>query len=141
MTDVSKERSPHGNVAHCAPPIVIEANRRFDIVNKINRLIPYFIELSMVDCHKGPSVPEATPLRFGEILAASTMMPELASLPLECWPEYRYSAVSNNRARSKALGFSGRSLTYALLRFVKIAVANSIAAVATVRGNVTLRSK
>jgi hypothetical protein len=96
---------------------------------------------AMADCYKDPSVPEATPLGFGEILAASTMMPEFASLPLECWPEYRYSAASNNRARLKVLSFSGRSFTHALLRFVTITVANSIAAVATARGNVTLRSK
>jgi hypothetical protein len=82
----------------------------------------------MVDHDQEPSVPEAAPLRVGEILAASTMMTEFASLPLECWPGYRYSALRSDHARSNGSGFSGRSLR-ALLRFVKITVATLIAAV------------
>lgn len=80
----------------------------------------------MVEFDPEPSVPEAAPLRFGEILAASTMMPDLA---LECWPGYRYSDRRSNDARSEASGFSSRSFTRALLRFVKITVAALLAAV------------
>jgi hypothetical protein len=83
----------------------------------------------MVDHDQEPSAPEATPLRFGEILAASTMMTEFASLPLECWPGHRYTALRNDHACSKASGFSIRSFMRALLRFVKITVAALITAV------------
>jgi hypothetical protein len=83
----------------------------------------------MVDHDQEPSVPEATPLRFGEILAASTMMTEFASLPLECWPGYRYSVPRSDHACSKGSGFSGRSFMRALFRFVKITAATLTAAV------------
>jgi hypothetical protein len=68
----------------------------------------------MVEFDPEPSVPEGAPLRFGEILAASTMMPDL---PMECWPGYRYS----DRRRNDA--------THALPRFVKITAAALLAAV------------
>jgi hypothetical protein len=83
----------------------------------------------MVDHDGEPSVPEAAPLRFGEILAASAMMPEFGSLPLECWPEYRYSALRINGARSNGLRFASRSFMRALLRFAKITVAALLVAV------------
>jgi hypothetical protein len=82
----------------------------------------------MADRDQEPSAPEAAPLRFGEILAASTMMPEFASLPLESWPEYRYSSLRSNVVRSKGPGFSSRPFTRAILRFVKITVAMLIGA-------------
>jgi hypothetical protein len=80
----------------------------------------------MVDHDQEPSTPEATPLRFGEILAASTMMTEVAGLPLECWPGYRYSAVRADQPRSKSSGFSGRSLMRAWLRFAKATVVAAV---------------
>jgi hypothetical protein len=80
----------------------------------------------MVDCDQKPPVPEAVPLRFGEILAASTMMPELASLPLESWPGHRYSALRSNCECSTGSGFWSRSFTPALLRFVKTKLAAAV---------------
>jgi hypothetical protein len=86
----------------------------------------------MVDHDQEPSIPGATPLRFGEILAASTMMTEFASLPLECWPGYRHSVQRSDHAHSRGSGLSGRSFMRVLLRFVKITVA-TLAAVVTRR--------
>ena len=78
------------------------------------------IGVDIVDRDQEPYVPEAAPLRFGEILAASTMMPEFASLLLECWPGYRYSALYSNGGCSRRSGVPSRSFTRALLRLVKI---------------------
>ena len=84
-------------------------------------------EICMLDHDQELPVPEATHLTFGEILAASTMMTEFASLPLECWPGYRYSVLRSDCARSKSPGLS--IIHARIVRFVKSMLATLIVAV------------
>jgi len=82
------------------------------------------------DCDQERSVPEDAPLRFGEFLAISAMMPDFAYLPLEHWSRNRSFALSSNGTPFRTgLGRVGRAFTRAPLRFAKFAVATFIAVV------------
>jgi len=74
----------------------------------------------MIDYRLEPSTSEDAPLRLGEILAASTMMPEVAGLPFELWLGYRHRGPQNNGGRSEGSGFFHRAFKRVLLMFVKL---------------------
>jgi hypothetical protein len=82
----------------------------------------------MVACNQETSGPDASPLRFGEILAAAEMMPDFGSLPLECWPGNQCLLPSHEETRLAAgPSLSNGALARMLARFTRL-VATVLAA-------------